>query len=598
MEGPEPDTRVATAITWCGRAAVLVVLAVAASTLAGWATGIDQLTRVYPTWPQMIPWTATWLAALAVAVVVQSGHPGRGRVWAGRALAVAVGGALAVTVLAEYAVLGPIGLDDALFGHAVRVKRLSWPGRPSLQTTLSVLFVATAAALIRVPRGTRVLWPACIVGGAVVPRVTVAAYVFDAMALVGLSPSKGQAFLTAVALLLLIAATSLARPDRFPLAWLLARPDRRSLVRLVATLAGFPFLVAVARPTFVELGLGEHAEWTFSTLLGTTIVGVVTFYLSQREQKLLIEKESASKARAEAETRYRILADNAVDVIVHLRGTDVAWVSPSVESALGGPPARWTGPALGHRIHPDDCADLESVLRRIVAGESVLQRFRVCSLDGEYHWVDGLGKPYSDAQGNTDGVIAALRIVDAQVEAEQRLERLARFDTLTGLVNRAEALSRLEAALEQPQPPGTHVGVLFCDVDRFKAINDTWGHGMGDFVLATLAARIRASVRRGDTVGRTGGDEMLVLLPGVRSAEELAQIGEKIRDRVAEPIHVSGTTIRASLSIGATLALPAESVDAITGRADEAMYQAKSGERTTVVENLSPDDGPGTRRIR
>jgi diguanylate cyclase (GGDEF)-like protein len=126
------------------------------------------------------------------------------------------------------------------------------------------------------------------------------------------------------------------------------------------------------------------------------------------------------------------------------------------------------------------------------------------------------------------------------------------------------------------------VGVLFCDVDHFKAINDRWGHGTGDVVLATVAARIRASVRREDTVGRTGGDEMLILLPGVRSADELAQIAEKIRRRVAEPIHVSGTTICATLSIGASLALPAESIDAVTARADEAMYRAKSGDRDTV----------------
>lgn len=174
-------------------------------------------------------------------------------------------------------------------------------------------------------------------------------------------------------------------------------------------------------------------------------------------------------------------------------------------------------------------------------------------------------------------------MVDDQVEAEQQLERLARFDTLTGLVNRAEALARLDAALRQPRPPETHVGVLFCDVDHFKAINDRWGHGTGDVVLATVAARIRASVRREDTVGRTGGDEMLILLPGVRSADELAQIAEKIRRRVAEPIHVSGNTISATLSIGATLALPAESVDAVTARADEAMYRAKSGDRNAVV---------------
>ncbi len=421
--------------------------------------------------------------------------------------------------------------------------------------------------------------------GGAIPFVTVGAYLFGALALVGFSPPTGQALMTAVALLLLAAATALARPDRSPVAWLLARPDRKSLLRLAGILAGFPIVVALARPIFRGLGLGEHAEWTFSILLGTIIVGAITFFFIQREQKLLIEKELVSTERADAEMRYRILADNAVDIIVHLRDGEVAWVSPSVEAAFGRPPRGWTGSDLNRHIHPRDVDAVIAALQRVAAGESVLQRFRVRSADGIYHWVEGHGKPYVDAEGNTDGLIAAVRIVDDQVKAEQRLERLARFDTLTGLVNRAEALDRLASALQHPQPAGTYVGVLFCDVDHLKEINDTWGHGVGDFVLATLAARIQGSVRRGDTVGRTGGDEILVLLPGVHSIDELARIAEKIRCRAAEPIEVSGNTFSATLSIGATLALPGDSVDTITTRADAAMYQAKLGDRNTIVRN-------------
>ncbi|RAU97546.1 GGDEF domain-containing protein [Mycobacterium colombiense] len=576
--------RAESALHRSARTAPLAVLVIAAVTWLGWSTGVDGLTRIYPSWPPMTPWTALWLAALGAAILAQSGHPSPNRIWVGRALALMVA-VLAVVILLEYTPIGSLGVDQVLFGDAVRGRQTSWPGRPSPQTAAPVLLLAAAVAVIRVDRGTRAVWPVCLVGSGAIPLVTVGAYLFDALALVGVSPSTGQALSTASALLVLIAATSLARPDRFPVAWLLARPDRRSLVRLAGILAGFPVVVALSRPAFLAFGLGEHAEWTFSILFSTLIVGVVTFYFSQREQKLLIAKELASKERAEAEARYRILADNAVDIIVHFRGGEIAWVSPSVQAALGGPLQRWTGSAFADHIHPEDRDKLIAAVRRISDGERVLQRFRVCSVDGDYHWVDGHGKPYTDAEGRTDGLIAALRVVDDQVEAEQRLERLARFDTLTGLVNRAEALSRLESALAQPQPAGTHVGVLFCDVDHFKAINDTWGHGMGDFVLATLAARIRASVRRGDTVGRTGGDEILVLLPGVRSTDELTQIAEKIRSRVAEPIHLSGNMIRATLSIGATLARSAESVDTVTARADEAMYRAKSGDRNTVVPN-------------
>ncbi|MGB0971228.1 MAG: diguanylate cyclase domain-containing protein [Mycobacterium sp.] len=168
------------------------------------------------------------------------------------------------------------------------------------------------------------------------------------------------------------------------------------------------------------------------------------------------------------------------------------------------------------------------------------------------------------------------------VATQQELEHLARIDTLTGLVNHAETIARLEAALKDRRVPGAHLGALFCDIDHFKAVNDTWGHTVGDVVLSAVASRIRGCVRNGDTVGRTGGDEMLVLLPGVDSIEQVLAVAEKIRCRVAEPIHHLGRTLNVTVSIGATLAVPGESVSTMTDRADWAMYQAKQAGRNTT----------------
>ncbi|BBY65737.1 sensor domain-containing diguanylate cyclase [Mycolicibacterium helvum] len=577
MGGVTPHLGVEVNLARWGRAVAVVVLVVAALDWVGWATGIESLTRVYRTWPHMVPWTALWLAALAAAILVQTGQPARGRVWAGRGMAVVVGIG-AVVVIAEYVSGRSLGLDQVWFGDAVRTLQSSWPGRPSPLTALAVLLLAAAVALTRVDRGRIwVVWSVCVVGSAAIPSVGVTAYVFGAMALVDVTPSTGMAMSTAVALLLLAVATLVARPDRLPLAWLIARPDWVALVRLYGLAVGFVILVALSRLTFLALGSSQNAAFVLSLVVGTVLAVVAGFRLRHQEQSLL-------KDRAEAETRYHILADNAVDIIVHLRGSRVVWISPSVEFALGGPPQSWIGAGFRGRIHPDDLDPLADALHKIANGDSVMHRFRVRSLDGGYQWVDGHGKPYVDAEGNVDGLIAALRVADDRVKAEQLLERLARFDTLTGLANRAEAISRLESALAQPSTGGDHLGILFCDVDHFKTINDTWGHGIGDAVLATLATRISESVRHGDSVGRTGGDEMLVVLPGVHSIDEVAQIGEQIRRRAAEPIHESGITVYATLSIGATIADPGESVAVITARADAAMYQAKSSNRNVVVQ--------------
>lgn len=583
MERPRTRLTVEAALIRWGRGAAVIAVAVAALVLAGWATGVTGLMRIYPTWPQMTPWTAVWLAGLGAAILVQSGKPSQVRVWVARWVAVVIG-AVAAATLAEYAAGRSFGLDHMWFATSVRTLESSWPGRPSLPTAVAVLMLAAAVALTRLDRRwAGFIWTVCVAGSAAIAVVSLVAHLSGAMALVDVARSHGMAIATAVGVLLLGAATSAARPDRPPLAWLLRRPDRAALARLYGLALGFVILVALARVTFLALGQNENAAFALSVMVCTGVVMVVGFRLRHQEQSLLIEKEQLSRERAEAEMRYRILADNAVDVIIHLRGTHVAWVSPSVEAALGGPAQQWIGSDFSLYIHPDDLETLAAALERIAGGETVVKRFRVRSVAGDHHWVDGHGKPYVDAVGNTDGLIAALRIVDDRVEAEEQLDRLARFDALTGLANRAEAFGRLESALNNPRDPGPHLGVLFCDVDDFKDVNDTWGHAVGDVVLATLAARVTESIRQGDSVGRIGGDEMLVALPCLHSVDEAVEIAEKIRRRAAEPIEHAGNTIRVTVSIGATIAVPDDTVSSITARADAAMYHAKSADRNTVI---------------
>ena len=575
---------------WFERATVAVVFGLALVVWLGWATGIEQLTRVVASWPQMTPWSALCLAMLGAAIALQTGSPPRARGWAGCGLAV-LASVLAVVFLVEYATGRSFGLDQLWFGESVRTYQSSWPGRPSPRTGWSVLLLSAAVTLMRVDRRwVKPAWPLLLVSAAVLPLLSTVGYLFEALVLVDITGSTGMGISTALSLLLLVTAALVARPDRQPLAWLLARPDCRALFRLVGILAGLPLLVGLLRFALLALGVGDDAAWALSITVGAAVIGAAAFYLSQHEQRLLIEKEALASQRAEAEKRYRILADNTVDIvihlqgaIVHLHGTEIAWISPSVQAAFGDPPQQWIGSDFAHRIHAEDLDTLTTVLNQITPADPGLARFRVRAADGGYHWVECHAKPYLDEERNIDGVIAALRIVDKQVETERQLEQLARFDTLTGLVNRAEAISRLQTALMCAREPGPHLGVLFCDIHHFKAVNDTWGHNAGDVVLSTLAARIRACVRQGDTVGRTGGDEMLVLLPGLHNLDEATQIAESIRSRCAEPIDLAGKAIRATLSIGATIAAPGESIVTMTSRADTAMYQAKNAGRNTVT---------------
>lgn len=574
-------------LVWWGRVAAAMVLLISAVDWVGWAAGIGALTRGFPSWPQMTPWTAVLVALLAVAILVQSGRQSTARVWTGCGLA-AGAGILCALFLMEYVTGRSSGLDLVWFPDSVRALQASWPGRPSPQTATSVLLMSVGAGLMRADRRwSQWVWALVLAAAAAVPIVVVTGYVFRTLSLVRVTPSTGMGISTALAVLLLVSAALLTRPDRHPVAWLLTRPDRMTLVRLGGILAGFPLLIGLIRLALVRLGLRDDPAWVLSISAGSIVLGAAAFYYSQREQRLLIEKELL---RAEAEKRYRILAENAVDIVVHLHhgalvrlhGTEVVWISPSVRAAFGDAPQAWIGTDFANRVHAEDRDVLAAALSRILPGEPVLVRVRMCTTNGGFHWVDCHAKPYIDDEGNIDGVIAALRVVDDQVEAQRQLERLARFDALTGLVNRAETIARLEAALNSPRSAGPHLGVLFCDIDHFKTINDTWGHIVGDIALSTVADRIRDCVRAGDTVGRVGGDEIVVLLPGLHSIDEAAQIAEKIRCRVAEPIRHEGGITSATVSIGATVVHPGESVSAITARADTAMYEAKKAGRNAV----------------
>lgn len=164
-------------------------------------------------------------------------------------------------------------------------------------------------------------------------------------------------------------------------------------------------------------------------------------------------------------------------------------------------------------------------------------------------------------------------------------------EVITGLTTIPETLSRLNATLHSPRVHGPHLGVLLCGVDQFEAIKAAWGPTIGDVVLTTLATRIRQSVRQGDTVGRIGADETLVLLPGVHTLDNVTMVAEKIRRRAEEPLHHSGVTIHATLSIGATLAVPDESESTLRARLQAAMGAAKLEGGNTCRSTLAPSRG-------
>jgi len=290
----------------------------------------------------------------------------------------------------------------------------------------------------------------------------------------------------------------------------------------------------------------------------------------------------------ESEERYRLLAENSSDLVVRFKESRILWMSSSASRILGTPAEHWIGEGVQGILHPDDLAIYVEAVGAMTRGGIVRRRVRLLCGDGAYHWFSSDGQVFRDAEGRPDGFCAALRNVDEEVAAEATLDRLARYDQLTGLCNRSEGLTRLEALLERDDPRGGRVGVLFVDVDRFKEVNDSCGHAAGDRLLQTLAERLQATTREGDLVARLGGDELLVALPGMDALEQAVAIAETIRQAAGEVVISHGQRIGATLSIGVALARPGESVDGLIARADQAMYRAKQGGRNQVIPIQDP----------
>ncbi len=182
-----------------------------------------------------------------------------------------------------------------------------------------------------------------------------------------------------------------------------------------------------------------------------------------------------------------------------------------------------------------------------------------------------------EKQGDVSYFICTSIDISDRKKSEARIEFLAHHDVLTELPNRALCTERLRLALEHARRIGHRVGVLFIDLDRFKNINDSLGHHVGDGLLRSVASRLLRSVRATDTVSRLGGDEFIVVLNGVESREEVSRtVDQLLIPWIREPHDVGGSAIHVSCSVGiAMFPEDGHDIDELLQHADVAMYEAK-----------------------
>ncbi len=293
------------------------------------------------------------------------------------------------------------------------------------------------------------------------------------------------------------------------------------------------------------------------------------------------------RALADSEERYRAIATNLPGGVYQRTMTPDGEIRfPYLSSSYGQifgldmERALQEPEFMMEIIHPEDRPRYHAALERSARVMEALDvEFRVCHPDGRMHWVRSLGQPRRGADGTItwDGIA-----IDetARKAAEHRLAYLARYDTLTGVLNREEFIRQLGHFVGEPDGPP--VAVLYVDLDDLKSVNDTLGHAAGDEVIREAARRIQVGVRDADQLSRYGGDEFVVLTAGAGDDDVATAVAQRILDQLKAPFTVGARMMDLSATIG--IFMHAEHLDdaeECVRRADVALYYGKRTQRGT-----------------
>lgn len=323
-----------------------------------------------------------------------------------------------------------------------------------------------------------------------------------------------------------------------------------------------------------------HKEVTVPSELDTQLISE-----SAALAEIAIERSNAIEALKRSEERHRLLADHATDVIwtMDLSG-HFTYISPSAQKLTGFTVSELMQQQMQQLVTPDSYAQVKLQMKKAakalqdgeVYPDYVGEVEQVCK-DGRRVWSEVKISGMYDAAGVFVGILGVSRDLTERRKIEERMRYMAQHDTLTGLPNRTLFADRLQKALQYAVRHQKALALMLLDLNKFKPVNDTHGHAVGDLLLQQVAERLQQAIRTSDTVARIGGDEFIILLPQVDECHSAAMVAEKISQSIALPFDIHGLEIQISCSVGLACYPQDGETDLVLSKvADQRMYQQKA----------------------
>ncbi|HEU0164169.1 MAG TPA: diguanylate cyclase, partial [Thermomicrobiales bacterium] len=314
-----------------------------------------------------------------------------------------------------------------------------------------------------------------------------------------------------------------------------------------------------------------------------TTVEITMVEQTGRLAGMAIKHNEVRQAQQRSEARFRALVQHAADITALLapNGT-IKYISPAVIDILGGDPEKIVGLRFLDYLHPEDRRATAAFLSDLRHGRempSMRIEFRIPDNDGEWHWIEAIVTDLSHDE-NVGGIVVNARDITQRKDAEQQLHYLAATDALTRLPNRSHFAQRLTAAIDERGEGESGPTIIFLDLDYFKAVNDDYGHAVGDQLLVAVGERLQGALQRGDILARWGGDEFTILL---QDRQEALPTSTRILAAFSRPFLIGPRTLAVSPSIGIATGAPGSDTARLVHEADLALYRAKTTRRACIA---------------